>query len=620
MSALLPLAVAIPVLSAALLTAGGTHVNRTTANLFAAAAAVAVTVICLVILLHPGTAPIVTWFGGWEPRNGVPIGIDFAVDDLSAGLAAFIAVLTVLALVMLAHYRETDPPHLQALILVFCAGMIGFVFSGDLFDMFVFFELMSVSAFALTGFRSRHEESLAGALNFAITNTVGSIVLLLGIGLVYGRTGALNLAAIGEQLGSAPIDGLVVVAFALIVAGFLIKAAAVPFHFWLADAYAVAPTPICLLLAGAMSELGLYGIGRVWFASFADAFGTHGADVALVLIVCGAATALIGAVMCMAQDHLKRMLAFATIAYVGIFLVGLGTLTEDGIAGAALFVVSDGANKAALFGAVGILQHRKAAVSERRLRGAAADLPLLAVVFVLGALSFAAVPLSGAFAGKAMIEDALTAGGDGWAIAAIVAASVLVTATVLRAAARIFLGWGPAEEDAAGDRGKPSPDKSGDEDEEGEADEEDVDRDRTPATLLVPTVLLVTAPLVLGVVPGVADRFLDAAAAFVAGPSYHGAVLGSAGAAPGAPAFVAHASAFWIAALTAAAAVAVAALALASERRGAGILPGAGRLAERAVAPLRAIHTGHAGDYVAWSVLGMAAVGGALALAAGFPA
>ncbi|HEU4801690.1 MAG TPA: hypothetical protein VFS73_00795, partial [Solirubrobacterales bacterium] len=174
MSALLPLAVAIPVLSAALLTAGGTHVNRTAANLFAAAAAVAVTVICLVILLHPGTAPIVTWFGGWEPRNGVPIGIDFAVDDLSAGLAAFIAVLTVLALVMLAHYRETDPPHLQALILVFCAGMIGFVFSGDLFDMFVFFELMSVSAFALTGFRSRHEESLAGALNFAITNTVGS--------------------------------------------------------------------------------------------------------------------------------------------------------------------------------------------------------------------------------------------------------------------------------------------------------------------------------------------------------------------------------------------------------------------------------------------------------------
>ncbi len=617
MSALLPLAVAVPVLTAALLTAGGTHVNRTTANLIATGAALAVTAICLVILLHPGSAPIVTWFGGWEPRNGVPIGVDFAVDDVGAGLAVFIAVLTVLALVMLARYRETDPPHLQALILVFCAGMIGFVFSGDLFDMFVFFELMSVSAFALTGFRSRHEEALAGSLNFAITNTVGSIVLLLGIGLVYGRTGALNLAAIGEQLGAAPIDGLVVVAFALIVAGFLIKAAAVPFHFWLADAYAVAPTPICLLLAGAMSELGLYGIGRVWFASFADAFGQHGADVGLVLIVCGAATALLGGVMCLAQDHLKRMLAFATIAYVGIFLIGLGTLSEDGVAGAALFVVSDGANKAALFGAVGILQHRKADVSERGLRGAARDLPLVAVVFVLGALSFAAVPLSGAFAGKAMIEDALSAGGDGWAIAAIVAASVLVTATVLRAAARIFLGWGPA---GAGDRGKPSPDEAGDEEGEGEAGEEDVDRDRTPLTLLLPTVLLVIAPVVLGVVPGVADRFLDAAAAFVAGPGYHDAVLESAGAAPGAPAFVAHASAFWIAALTTVAAIAVAALALASERRGGGILPRTGRLAERAVSPLRAIHTGHAGDYVAWSVLGMAAVGGALALAAGFPA
>jgi multicomponent Na+:H+ antiporter subunit D len=617
MSALLPLAVAVPVLTAALLTAGGTRVNRTAANLIATVAALAVTAICLVILLHPGSAPIVTWFGGWEPRNGVPIGVDFAVDDVGAGLAVFIAVLTVLALVMLARYRETDPPHLQALILVFCAGMIGFVFSGDLFDMFVFFELMSVSAFALTGFRSRHEEALAGSLNFAITNTVGSIVLLLGIGLVYGRTGALNLAAIGEQLGAAPIDGLVVVAFALIVAGFLVKAAAVPFHFWLADAYAVAPTPICLLLAGAMSELGLYGIGRVWFASFADAFGSHGADVGLVLIIAGAATALLGGVMCLAQDHLKRMLAFATVAYVGVFLVGLGTLTEDGIAGAALFIVSDGANKAALFGAVGILEHRKAAVSERSLRGRARDLPLVAAVFVLGAISFAAVPLSGAFAGKAMIEDALTAGGDGWAIAAIVAASVLVTGTVLRAGARIFLGWGPEESD--GDRGEPSPDTSGDEETEGEADEEDVSRERTPATLLLPTVVLVLAPIALGVIPGVADNFLDAAAAFVAGPGYRDAILDATVAPHAAPAFVAHASAFWIAALTAVAALAVAALSLACERPGAGLLPRAGRLAGRAVSPLRALHTGHAGDYVAWSVLGMAAFGGALALAAGLP-
>ena len=391
-----------------------------------------------------------------------------------------------------------------------------------------------------------------------------------------------------------------------------------PLHFWLADANVVALMPICVLLAGAMSELGLYGIGRVWFASFADAFGQHGADVGLVLIVCGAATALLGGVMCLAQDHLKRMLAFATIAYVGIFLIGLGTLSEDGVAGAALFVVSEGADKAALFGAVGILQHRKADVSERGLRGAARDLPLVAVVFVLGALSFAAVPLSGAFAGKAMIEDVVTARGRRpWAIAAIVAAlGFLFTATVLRAAARIFLGWPPA---GAGDRGKPSPDEArGDEEAEGEAGEEDVDRDRTPLTS-PPTVLLVIAPVVLGVVPGVADRFLDAAAAFVAGPGYHDAVLESAGAA-GAPAFVAHASALWIAAVTTVAAIAVAALALASERRGGGILPRTGRLAESAVSPRRAIHTGHAGDYVAWSGLGMAAVGGARRSPRGFPA
>src|SRR5207247_1943567 len=101
-----------------------------------------------------------------------------------------------------------------------------------------------------------------GALTFAVTNSVGSILLLFGIGLVYGRTGALNLAQVGRALEHAPPDVLVVVAFALVAAGLLVKAAVVPFHLWTADAYAVAPTPVCILLAGAFSELGLYALFR----------------------------------------------------------------------------------------------------------------------------------------------------------------------------------------------------------------------------------------------------------------------------------------------------------------------------------------------------------------------
>src|SRR5581483_5973933 len=204
-----------------------------------------------------------------------------------------------------------------------------------------------------------------GSLNFAVTNTIGSFLILTGIALVYGRTGALNLAQIAGALSHGPHDGLVIVAFCLLAAGFFVKAAVVPFHFWLADAYAVAPTPVCLLFAGAMSELGIYAVGRIWFGGFADALAAHADGLRAVLIGAGCLTALLGAVMCALQDHVKRLLAFATIAYVGVFLIGLGLLTSDGIAGAAIYIVADGLGKAALFAAAGIVQHRRRSVSLR---------------------------------------------------------------------------------------------------------------------------------------------------------------------------------------------------------------------------------------------------------------
>src|SRR6185312_14167131 len=114
------------------------------------------------------------------------------------------------------------------------------------------------------------EGPLQGALNFAVTNTIGAFFILTGIAMLYARTGALNMAQIGEALAGQGADGLVVVSFTLMAVGFFVKAAVVPFHFWLADAYSVAPTPVCLLLSAAMSELGLYALARVYWTVFSD--------------------------------------------------------------------------------------------------------------------------------------------------------------------------------------------------------------------------------------------------------------------------------------------------------------------------------------------------------------
>ena len=231
-------------------------------------------------------------------------------------------MLFVAAFVFCWRYFIVIGPLFHALMLVFLAAMLGFSYTGDLFNLFVFFELLSVAAYALVAYDIEEEGPLQGALNFAITNSIGAFLILTGIALLYGRTGALNMAQIGEALAGQPADGLVVVAFTLMAVGFFVKAAVVPFHFWLADAYSVAPTPVCLLLSAAMSELGLYAFARVYWTVFSGALGGEEALEA-VLIGAGALTALVGAVMCFGQRHLKRMLAFATVSHVGLFLIGI---------------------------------------------------------------------------------------------------------------------------------------------------------------------------------------------------------------------------------------------------------------------------------------------------------
>src|SRR4051794_5050730 len=401
-------------------------------------AALAMAGLCAATLAQARNDTLVVWFGGWRPRGGAAVGIDFAVDPLGAGLALFVAVLGVAALVMCAEVIEVEDHLFDAIALLFLAAMVGFCLAGDLFNLFVFFELMSVCAYVLVGYDVRRRAPLEGSLTFAITNSIGSILLLFGIGLLYGRTGALNLAQIGRALAGGPADGLVVVSYALVAGGLLTKAAAGPFHFWTADAYAVAPTPVGLLLGGAFSELGLFGLARVHWTVFHDVLAPDEPRLRAILVGLGVVTALVGAVMCAAQHHLKRMLAFATIAHVGLFLVGIGLLDADGLAGAAVWIVGDGLVKAALFAMVGLLNDRFATVEEAALHGRGRELRGVGMLFCVGALAVASLPPFGPFLGKTLVEDAALKAGYGWVPAVMVLVSALTGGALLRVGLRVF--------------------------------------------------------------------------------------------------------------------------------------------------------------------------------------
>jgi multicomponent Na+:H+ antiporter subunit D len=608
-SVLPPLTLAVPMLAAAVLAGTQCLGFRLLAQVVALVATVATIVICglqLALAIRHGVA--VYWFGGWHPHHGVALGISFAIDPFGAGLACFCAVLTLAAQVFSWRHFESVGHAFPALLLVLMAAIIGFCESGDLFNMFVFFELMTATAIALTAHRSDQRAPLQGALNFGISNAIGGFFVLFGIALLYGRTGALNLAQIGAALAGHRVDGLVVVAFGLIVCGFFVKAAIIPFHFWLADAYASAPTPVCVIFAGVMSEVGLYGVARVYWIVFSGPLGSHAATLRLILVLTGAITALGGALMCLLQHLLKRLLAFATISYMGLFLVGLGLLDVRGLAGTAIFIVADGLVKASLFICVGILQHRRADANSLRTRGLGRGIPFTGIVFGLAALGLAAMPGFGSFLGKTLIESAAADHpGYGWVPALITVTECLVGAALLGAGARAFLGWGPElrDEDGVSD------------------DAEDLDElsdhdTRTPAILFAPALALMLGGLAIGVLPGVGRIAVAGAARFQASAAYASAVLGGRATTVAVPRLETTPTLEDVLLGLAFTVVTVLLALLVVVPRRLAWAPDAFVSAWRTAARrLHELHNGHPGDYVTWLVAGTAALTAVLAVTLG---
>jgi multicomponent Na+:H+ antiporter subunit D len=606
------LPVALPLLVAAALVGAGPLLRRRGADIIAIVTAAAVTGLGAVLLARTLGGTTVVWFGGWTPRSGIALGVSFALDPIGAGMVTFAGLLMTAALTFSWRYFESVGNLFHSLMLVLLAAVAGFCSSGDLFNMFVFFELLSVSAYALAGYKIEDPGSLQGALNFAVTNSVGAAMVLAGVALLYGRTGALNLAQIGVSLASAPADRLVVVAFVLLMVGFFVKAAVVPFHFWLADAYAVAPTPVCVLLAGLLSELGVYAVARIYWTVFSGPFGAHTSGLRAALLAVAALTALVGGVMCILQHHLARLLAYATVSHVGLTLLGIALLESESLAGAALYAAADGLVKAALFVLVGILAHRFGSLDELELRGEGRALPWAAPLLALGALGLAGVPPFGTFAGKALIEEG-AGGAAHWMAVLFTIVSALTAGAVLRVTGRVFAGWGPTifgsreepAEQAAKRRGA----------EEGE--ELRVSRALIGPSMLVPALVLLGSAIAIGLVPGLSDRAVVAAARFADRPAYAAAVLGGVKTAPPVAAPTPHrgrlvAAAPWTGGAVLLA-VAGAAAALFGPRLPARLRRRGLRLTLPAVRVLKRLHSGGMADSVTWLVIGTAGYGTVLA-------
>ena len=597
-SALPPLIIVVPIAGACVLLLLGRIVGRRVIDALALLTAAATTALAGQLLVETGSGAVVTWSGGWDPGPQFTVGIVLVADRLGAALVLLIAVLATAALLFGWHYFDTLRAHYPALLLLFTAGMAGFALTGDLFDMFVFFELMSVAAYALTGREIEDPETVQGGLNFAVVNSLGAYLCLFGIGLLYARTGQLGLPQLSVALSRNAPDPVVPIAFGLIATGWLVKAAVVPFHFWLADAHAVAPSPVCVLFSGAMAPLGVYGVARVYWTVFDTVVPAPG--VRRTLLVLALITAVLGTVMCVLQRHVKRLLAYSTIAHIGLFLLGVAMLSPDGIAASAVYLAGHAAVKGSLFLLAGILLARYRSLDEVHLHGRARRHRTAGVAFVLAALMLSGVPLSGTGFGKSLLEESVHSAA---LTILVVAVSALTGAAVLRVGLRVFFGLGRTPRPPAGE-------------DETTGAHETPDADTPPGRIPVTMLAAVFTLLAVGVLCGIPGRFgseiAAAAAEFCDHVGYRDRAL--TGAAPelsGLPevAWTPHGVALGV--LSTLAAITVALLGIYARN----FVPR--NVAQPAMLTgvrrgLHRLHSGHLGDYAAWLTLGCAAVVGSM--------
>src|SRR6056297_2715650 len=283
-----------------------------------------------VVLEGPFSYPL----GGWAR----PYGIELRFDEFSA-VAVVIAMVAGLVLVYSGPYmrlalRATRLPWYYSLLLINLGGLIGFVTTGDLFNLFVFMEIVSVSSYALVAVAGGRIAPLA-AFKYLLAGAVSSALVLFCIGVLHALTGSLNMADVALRLAEIDSRGPVVLALAGLSAGFMLKAALFPLHLWLPDAHAAAPCPVSAVLSALVVKIGIIGLLRT-HAVFAGVEGLPMAAFGQVLAWLGALAIVAGALFALFQDDIKLMLAYSTVSNIGYIALGLGLANHAALTGAGI--------------------------------------------------------------------------------------------------------------------------------------------------------------------------------------------------------------------------------------------------------------------------------------------
>ncbi|MFZ6762041.1 proton-conducting transporter transmembrane domain-containing protein [Pseudoroseomonas sp. WGS1072] len=350
--------------------------------------------------------PIVTAFGGWP----APFGVVFSADPLGAALVLVSAFVACAALLFgrAALRRSQEKAGFHPLFLGMMAGVNGAFLTGDIFNLYVWFEVMLVTAMGLL-LLDRSRAQLDGTLRYAAMNILGTILFLTAVALLYGLTGTLNLAELAVLLPQMPPSaGLTVAAF-LLLAGFGIKAGFFPLFFWLPASYHTAPIVVAAAFAGLLTKVGVYACLRILPMVLPAVPGLRE-----VMLGMAAATMLAGVLCAFAQWDIRRLLGFSIVSGVGQMLMGLALATPKGLTGAVFYMLHHIVVMAALFLLAGAIRRACGSYDLRRCGGLMRRRPALAALFAVAALSLAGMPPFSGFWAKLLVIDASLRAGHLW--------------------------------------------------------------------------------------------------------------------------------------------------------------------------------------------------------------
>lgn len=409
MDSLIPLFVIIPLATAFLIPIIGKLTNYFAKTI----TPVVLLVLCLYsILLLTSNSKGTYIVGGWQPVEDIPIGIYLVLDGFSSLVLCIICTIGFLVSFYAIEYisRYTSENNFYALFCLMIAGMNGVVLSGDIFNLFVFLEISVIASYALVAFGVGKNE-LEASFKYQVLGNIASFLILLSIALLYWQTKTLNIADISEVLQTRDDSAFLKFTQILLISGFGLKAAIIPFHAWIPDAHSSAPSPVSAMLSGVLIKaVGVYVIVRLFFNMFVF---TH--EIAMAITVLGTLSMIIGALLAINQPDIKRLLAYSSISQIGYIIIGFGigmlVLSRGGkesiailaIAGGLFHMVNHAVFKGLLFLSAGAVEYRTNTRDINQLGGLAENMPITSTSSLGASLAISGIPPFNGFFSKLII-------------------------------------------------------------------------------------------------------------------------------------------------------------------------------------------------------------------------